>query len=74
MGGRPGTRRFQFKGSIRDLFIGTGPFQYDNVEQLHRDAFDGDGSLNLETPSSHYCLPYVLTGQRCIVGDNNDFR
>lgn len=74
MGGRPGTKRFQFKGSIRALFIGTGAFQNDNVERLHEDAFDGDGSLHLETPSTRYCIRYVNTNERCIVGDNMDFR
>ncbi|XP_019858829.1 PREDICTED: protein eyes shut homolog [Amphimedon queenslandica] len=74
VGGRPGTKRFQFKGSIRNLFIGSGAFQYDNVKQLHDDAFDGDSSLSLETTDTQYCLPYISSNERCIVGNNNDFR
>ena len=74
VGGRPGTKRFQLKGSIRNLFVGSGAFQYDNVKQLHHDAFDGDGSLRLETTSTHYCLPFVSSNERCIVGDKNDFK
>uniref|UniRef100_A0A1X7TLR0 Uncharacterized protein n=1 Tax=Amphimedon queenslandica TaxID=400682 RepID=A0A1X7TLR0_AMPQE len=73
VGGRPGTKRFQFKGSIRNLFIGSGAFQYDNVKQLHDDAFDGDSSLSLETTDTQYCLPYISSNERCIVGNNNDF-
>uniref|UniRef100_A0A1X7SX32 Kazal-like domain-containing protein n=1 Tax=Amphimedon queenslandica TaxID=400682 RepID=A0A1X7SX32_AMPQE len=73
VGGRPGTKRFQFKGSIRNLFIGSSAFQYDNVKQLHDDAFDGDRSLCLDTTDTRYCLQYIGSNERCIVGDK-DFR
>jgi Notch-like protein len=68
VGGRPRTQRFQFRGVIRNLFVGTAPFQPDAIEQLHKQSIAEGSSFSLTTPVTRYCSRYINTGGRCIVG------
>ena len=38
--------------------------------RLHDDAMDGDEQISLELATSHYCMPYRLNGEPCVIGDS----
>ena len=67
VGGRPGTNKFRFNGTIRYLAIQDTVLSHGVIINMHNGVFSQRGTVN-------YCTNYTSVGQPCRLGDTSDFR
>ena len=72
VGGRPGTRRFRFDGTIRYLAAQDTVLSHDEISKMHNDMFGITTSTTIGIVN--YCINYSVAGQECRLGDSTDFR
>jgi len=70
VGGRPGTNRFRFNGTIRYLAIQDTVLSHGIIINMHNEVFGQTTTLG----TVNYCTNYIAVGQVCQLGDTSDFR
>ena len=69
VGGRPESRGFDFRGTIRDLFVSNEVMSYDVIKLLCAESLSGTYS---ESKVSRYCFQLSESGKYCHANNRED--
>lgn len=70
VGGRPGTNKFRFNGTIRYLAIQDAVLSHGVIINMHNEMFGQTAALG----TVNYCTNYTTLGEPCRLGNESDFR